>query len=136
VTTQTANFFIVVERNEIGPSFARHRALRAGLPLDRPPDPLKLPVPAEHECLANCSCCLERNAQEAGTLFAVVETVGYNTKRKSLDFRDRFVAGGPVFHRAGKLNDFGDPAAIGLLLDFNPKRHRCSGLIGCREIYV
>jgi hypothetical protein len=61
----------------------------------------------------------------------VVETIGDYAERKSLDSRDRFFPGGPVRHGAGNLDYFGNPAAIGLLLDFNSKRHRCSDLIPC-----
>ena len=43
----------------------------------------------------------------------MVETVGDYTECKSLDSRDRFIAGGTVRLGAGKFDDFGDPAAGG-----------------------
>jgi len=69
----------------------------------------------------------------AGTFFTMVESVGDYPKREGLNLRDRFVARGPVRHRTGQLNDLGDPAAIGLLLDIDANRHQVSDPRGVPE---
>lgn len=51
--------------------------------------------------------------------FAVLETLGKHPQRKRLGPPNRFLPRGSVAQHAWKLADFGDPAAIFFLFNFN-----------------
>jgi len=66
-----ADFFVIVKReDEVGPVHPRHRAMR---------------VLVWRVCLANGSCSSKSDTQKAGTLFSVIEAVGDDTQRESLN---------------------------------------------------
>lgn len=67
--------------------------------------------------------CAERNADEIGPGFAMLEAIGQHAERESLGVGNRLIARGAIGQDALEVGDLGDPAAILFAVDFDGEVH-------------
>ena len=120
-----AQFLVVMKgEDEVLPIRPRERAMRARLTLDHPADSLqRRQEPAAPWWRASCSRRLERNVDELGGRFPVLEAFGNDAERKSLDAGYRFITILPVAQHAGQSGNLGDPATIFFAFELDREGH-------------
>jgi hypothetical protein len=121
-----ANFLIIVEReDEVGPPFARERAVGAGLfalvstRFATAPRGLAAPWP-----LASCSRRLEGHIQELAGRLLMFEPLCQYAQRQCLDFGHRLGLVGTITEHTRKIRDLRDPAAVRLAFELDLEDHK------------
>jgi len=116
-----ADLVAVMEGEDVvGPSLARERAVRAGLPLHGPADAQQC---GEDE--ARLGRPPRRSRGEKGDVeelwdgFAMVEAIGECAPGQRLHLGDGIGPGDAVSEDAGDCCDLGDPAAVRFLVEFD-----------------
>src|SRR5882672_6907590 len=59
------------------------------------------------------------NTMDLWNVLAMFDSIGQDSKRQSLRFRDRLVASGAVRKYSGKIGHFANPATVAFPLDLN-----------------